>query len=314
MTRWLIVVAAVIQLAGDGGARDLTLSGRVVDEWGAPIAGAEVMVCADVDPCGFAFHHGVASPGSIASLARTATRPSWSADSYAVVATRSDGTWTARIALIRTSGFGGNDVHAVVTAPHREMVEHRTNEGAPRPLGADIRLRPASTLDVDPQCNRGPCTGPIDVGVSPHRPYPGRHLERLAPGGYRVLVRENRNEPGERRGTAVIETTYTPRALRIPVALQLAGTGKSIRGTVKLGGAASIGVVARCFGPLLGGRPIDEPVYRSTRTDASGGFELRDVGPPPCVVELSGYPVGRSAYSDAHVKVDSLPATGIALP
>jgi hypothetical protein len=250
-------------------------------------------------------HQGVSAPGPIADLARAVTQPSWSADSYAVAITRSDGTWTARIALKRQSGIGA-ELHAVVTGPHREIVERRASEGGPRPLSADIPLRPASTLDIDPHCNI-PCPGEIDVSVA-RQPHPGRHIERLAPGGYRVAVRANRNQPGERRGTAVVEATYTPRALRIPVVLQPVGTGKSIRGTVKLGAGPPRRLDAQCFG--IGG---DEPVYRSADIDSSGAFELRDVGPPPCFVEVAGFVHDGDVYGGAHVEVKTLPATGIVL-
>jgi hypothetical protein len=300
MTRWLVLLAAIAQVGGAGHtAPDLTLSGRVVDEWGKPIAGAEVLVCADFGPCGPVIQQGATSPSSLAELAKAITPGSWSADSFAVALTRSDGTWSARIVPKRRAG-DPYEVRAVVTAQHREIVERSENQGAPRPLGDDVRLRPASTLDIDPHCNASSCSGSIDVGVSPHRPHAGTHLERLAPGGYRVTVVENRNQPGERRGTAVVEATYTPRALRVPVTLQPSGTGKSIRGTVNLRGQPPREVSVRCVSG-------DEPVYRSTKTDVSGAFELRDVGPPPCVVEL--YVAG-----NPRVEIKALPATDLVLP
>jgi hypothetical protein len=300
MTRWLVLLAALAQVGGAGDtAPDLALSGRVIDEWGKPIAGAEVLVCADFGPCGFVIQQAVASPSSLAELAKALTPASWSADSYAVAVTRSDGTWTARIVAKRPAG-DRPDVRAVVTAQHREIVERSENQGAPRPLGEAIRLRPASTIDVDPRCNGRPCSGSIDVSVSARRPYAGTHLERLAPGGYRITVVENRNQPGERRGTAEFEATYTPRALRVSVMLQPSGTGKSIRGTVNLRGEPPREVGVRC------GRG-DEPVFRSTKTDVSGAFELRDVGPLPCVVELY-------AAGNPRVEIKALPATDVVLP
>lgn len=302
VTRWLVLVAAIAQVGGAGDtAPDLTLSGRVVDESGKPIAGAEVLVCADFGPCGFAIRRGVASPSSLAELATAITPASWSSDSYAVAVTRSDGTWTARI-VVKHRPRDRPEVRAVVTAQRREIVERLAHEAAPRPLGDDIRLRPASTLDIDLRCNGGPCTGSIDVGVSPRERHAGTHLERLAPGGYRVTVVENRNQPGERRGTAELEATYTPRALRASATLQPSGTGKSIRGTVSPRGEPPREVGARC-----GGGGGDEPVYRSTKTDVSGAFELRDVGPLPCVVEL--YVAG-----NPRVEIKTLPATDVVLP
>jgi hypothetical protein len=47
-------------------------------------------------------------------------------------------------------------------------------------------------------------------------------------------------------------------------------------------------------------------VYRSALTDASGEFELRDVGPPPCFIDVDG-------LRGATRRVDTVPAVGIEL-
>jgi hypothetical protein len=60
-------------------------------------------------------------------------------------------------------------------------------------------------------------------------------------------------------------------------------------------------VHARCEGAS------GTPVYRDAKTDASGAYELRDVGSPPCTVQASG------RRSMAEVNVTTLPAKNVEL-
>lgn len=278
---------------------ELTLSGRVVDEWDRPIAGAEVMVCADFGPCGFIVRDAISSPSTLTELARTLPRTTWADGSSAVATTQSDGTWTARVALDRKIETRAN-VHAVFTAPHREIVEREGHEAGLGSQIGQIRLRPSSALDIDPRCDGAPCAGVIEMASALAWRFQSRHVERLTPGAHTVTVYENRGEPGERRATAAIEVGYAVRAQRVSLALQAVGTGKSIRGTVKPGAGSPVHIHADCAG-------VPGPVRRQATADAAGAFELRDVGPPPCFVGLSG-------PDSQQVKVDALPATGIVLP
>jgi hypothetical protein len=270
----------------------VALHGRVVDEWGKPIAGAEVLLCDDNGPCRFAMFRGVTWRGTLAGLVASLPLVNRNPDHYTLTTTRADGSWRAR--LIVDPQNASDTTRAVVTAPHREIVERTALRG---PLDADIALRPASTLHVEPQCGGTRCAGTIEISLAPYTQVPDSHIERLAPATYSVVVYANRNEPGEHRGTAVVEATFTPRALQITVALQPFGSGLSIRGT---GGFGNNSVSSTCWG---GGVEI----HRSASTDASGGFELRDVGAPPCVVD------SYTLHSHVRAKVDTLPATGVVL-
>jgi hypothetical protein len=277
---------------------DAALGGRVVDEVGRPLAGAEVMLCRGDQPFGTVIWRARTTPGTLSELARAAaaTPSATSPGSYMVVTTGADGRWAARLPPHPSYVL---PLRAVITAPRREIVERSEQQLWLGSMRADIPLRPASSLDVEPICDGIPCDGEITVSAGRHEGFRGRHIERLVPATYTVDVSAGRNVRGERRGTVVVDVTYTPAALRVAVALHAPGTGTSIRGIVSPPGGSSRRVTARCG-------DSDDAVYRSAQTDASGEFELRDVGPPPCFVDVDGL---RSVTQ----RVETVPAEGIEL-
>jgi len=152
-------------------------------------------------------------------------------------------------------------------------------------------------------CDGKPCSGKLSIATSPYRRYDGTTLAHLTPGMYIVHVRSDRGQPTERRGRLVLDVTYATKSQRPTLALQPIGTGKAIRGTASLSGKRDgVDVYAMC-----GGDGDDEnAVLRSATTDTRGNFVLENVGPPPCIVRLSG-------AEDGAVTVDKLPASGLIL-
>jgi hypothetical protein len=277
----------------------IALSGRIVDEHGMPIAGAEVAVCAGNGPCTSLAYDLATSSSSLAQLAAT---KKFDPAGMSVRTTAADGKWSATVTRPNDARWS-DPLTVLATAPGREVAERSANDVTQ--LGGDLALRPASSLDVDLRCGKAPCTGKQRIALTQYRWFDGTHLEHLAPGVYTIEATVDFGQPGERRGTATVTVTFAGGAQHATIALKPLGTGKSIKGTAKILGRTTktdgVAVRARCEGK--GGTPI----YRETKTDAAGAYELRDVGAPPCTVEAA------SGRSIEEVKVDKVPADGVTI-
>jgi hypothetical protein len=62
-----------------------------------------------------------------------------------------------------------------------------------------------ATSASDGRCDVAPCTGKIVTGPAPYHVVNGTHLERLAPGTYRIDVRVDGGKTGERRGAITVD-------------------------------------------------------------------------------------------------------------
>jgi hypothetical protein len=276
-----------------------SVAGRIVDEHGAPLAGVDVLACAGYGPCTTLASKLMTSPETLAQLA---TAEALDPASTALRTTGADGRWTATIRR-GTNAHWGDPVALVVTAPGREIAERAATD--PSQLAGDIVLRPAASLDVDLRCGKAACTGNMRVALDRYRWFGGTHLEHLAPGTYALETTVDFGQPGERRGTARFSVTFAGGAQHVTVAVAPVGSGKTIRGTAVVVGPRvtreGISVHARCEGAS------GTPVYRDAKTDASGAYELRDVGSPPCTVQASG------RRSMAEANVTTLPAKNVEL-
>lgn len=283
-------------IEGVSAARPPTsLDGRVSDERGRPLAGAEVLLCRAKGLCDRVADRARASSESLAAIVRTFKDEPPSAYAHAI--TDQAGRWTTPTPppLDDTS----DRVDALFTGSGRELVSRSARVSEVGTLGADLRLRPAVTLSIAARCPLDRCTGALELSVSPRRWHEGSSLARLSPGTYVVRVARDRNQPKELRGQVVVDVTYAAKAQQVALALRPSGTGKSISGTASLDGKTTgVEVIARC------GASADDAVYRVAVTDDRGHFELKDVGAPPCHVRLAG-------SSAAGISVSELPAAGL---
>jgi hypothetical protein len=169
-----------------------SVGGLVVDEYGRPIAGAEVMVRSDN------------RDSSALYLAATPDQISTER-----VITDADGRWTVPSTLRSTTGR----FDVAISAPGREVVAREREWGD----FARVTLRPASTLDVVPMCGFRQCAGTIKTVVAAGRWIDGTHVERLAPGSYRIRVLLYAGEHVERRGAVTLDVDYVPTHRRVGV-------------------------------------------------------------------------------------------------
>jgi hypothetical protein len=274
----------------------IKLSGRVVDEHGAPIANADVLACAGYGPC-IGLSRDLAT--STATLAQLAAAGPLDPTATALRTTSADGTWTATVQRAKDARWG-DPVVLVITAPGREIAQRESTD--PAQLAGDVMLRPAASVDFDLRCGRARCASPLRIAVTKYQWYGGTHLERLPPGAYTIEATSGFGQPGERRGSATVTVTFAGGAQHVVVAMKPLGTGTSIKGTVVSRYTSKrdgITVRARCDGS---GRT---PIYREAKTDAKGAFEIRDVGAPPCTVEAS------AAHAIGEAKVSKVPADGV---
>lgn len=213
--------------------------GRVLDEFGRPISGAEVVVCADpadggyTSACTLASYRGRTSANSLTNLI---TASDAEMTPYAIVRTDIDGRWKM------PSGWKApaeTEVHVVVTAPGRELVERTVGprellgpRGMVRTIvaGSVITLRPASNADLELQCPDGACTETVYVEGRE-----GTHIERLAPGTHTLSVRTE-----SLHGRVVIDVGYESRPQRIRVTMTPNGQEPVLsRATPPRGGCSS---------------------------------------------------------------------------
>jgi hypothetical protein len=253
-------------------AGSIALTGRILDENGKPIAGAEVLACSAVGPCTSVGKRAVTTRGTLAELGGKGT---------VTTTTASDGTYRAIVAKSKT---WGEMIQIVATAPGREVVTRDSED--PLVLAGDIVLRPASSLDVAFTCDGKPCTGVPRLAISEREWFEGEHLEKLPPGTHTIEAFDDYGKPGERRGTATIDVTYSGLPQRVTVAAKPIGTGKTIRGTAP----PWAHVYARCGTGRM--------IFREATADSKGTFKLDDVGPLPCTLMLG----------TQQIKVTALPA------
>jgi hypothetical protein len=282
----------------------MKLSGRIVDEWGKPLAGAEVVVCSEYGPCTSIAHDAMTSPAKAADLIAKYPKPSWAADTFAVATADRDGRWQGTVA-VRMKTWN-DQMHLVAIAPGREIVERSAHPlEASTVFAHDIAARPAIAVDLEPMCGGVRCAGKLSLSTSAGRRHEGTHLERLAPGLYTIVVRSNPGS-GERAGKAIVDAPFGAKPKRVKIVMAPTGTGKSIRGTVELtrNGAKvdKVHISARCEGS-------GEVVYRSATSDATGKFEIADAGAPPCTVDLGPAGPDERMSGITSAKVDKLPAT-----
>ncbi|MEO8553673.1 MAG: hypothetical protein ABI678_27050, partial [Kofleriaceae bacterium] len=194
-----------------------TAHGTIVDERGAPLAGAEVMVCDELGPCSWIAHEARTKSGTLATLAANALKDP---KVFRIVTTGADGTWSIPTAASRVS--------ATITAPGREV--HTYDVNSKEELEPAIVLRPAATIDLAAWCDGHACTSPT-IGEQ-HAIWDGTHLEHVAPGTYRLVVWSDRGSKYERVGSVELEMPFAAVALTSRVVLHATGTGHTIRGTV----------------------------------------------------------------------------------
>ncbi len=304
---------AVLGLTGqDPNPSKLSVGGRVVDGSGKPISNAEVLVCSDYGPCGSVVHLARTKSGSLAKLVSTLSA-NWEPDSFAHATTGADGRWSATLAVNpRRSQHTNDKIRAVVTARGREMIERSVHPiEAVAKLAVDMPVRRASAVDIKPMCGKVRCKGKTVTAITSHERYEGTYLQRLAPATYRIEVRVNPGEPGERVGKGIVNVTHAGGAQNVRIKMRRIGTGKSIRGTAELtldgSKVKKVTVQARCDGS-------GSTIYRTTVADSSGKFHIADAGAPPCVVSLgSGMWMDASVSGTASVKIDRLPASKVKL-
>ncbi|HEY4058487.1 MAG TPA: hypothetical protein VGM39_17865 [Kofleriaceae bacterium] len=269
------------------------LAGRIVDEHGAPLANVDILACRDVGPCSTLASQLVTSPSTLGQLAANAKLDPALA---VLVTTGADGRWAAT--MHQDASHARDLIPVLITAPGRELLDQSAVDPTQPPT--DIALRPASKLDIDLRCGKTACPSPLRLSLSKYTWVEGTHLEHIAPGSYAVVAITAFGQPGERRGVANVDVTFAGGAKHVRVAALPVGGG-SIKGSASGGGSPSAGVIirSRCEGTA------SSPVYRDTKADANGNFELRDVGIAPCTVSIS------SARSFGEVKVPKVPATNV---
>ena len=270
------------------------VSGRVVDETGAAVAGAEVMVCAT--DCAQEIEDVLAGELTIEQAVGAASSPR-----VGYASSRPDGLFTVAVAA-------SPDLDAVVAAPGHETVPWRPA------FGSSIMLRRTFDVEIEPWCRDRLC--PHGAFVL----YAGRRLPtRVAlPAGEQELdIRSDWYEPGEMQAHTKITVSPTPNQ-RVRVVLAPTGTGQTITGMLRdrtsSGDVVDVEVEVVCAGGWS----------RRGRLDHRDGFEVDDVPPPPCVVtalieDQPDYPVRHPQFPRPRLKwgpsveVERLPAKGIVL-
>ncbi len=307
MVRRVVLVALVACAGTPRTSSDTrTLSGRVIDERGAPIAGAEIVLCTYHSLCDSVTSEAVASNDSLVQLAERFGRES-PRSTYAVATTDVDGRWSVRAP--DPDPVSASPATVVVTAPDREIVAR------PVSVARDAALRRAAPIDLDLHCGATPCPNDVTIMgdlLASH----GTHFAHLEPGHHRFTVIVYRDHAGEMIGRVAIEVGEV--AQRVPVDLTPTGTGLAIKGRV--GGCPTADarfIVVRC-----GTGASARYRYIGLR---SGAFEIDDVPSPPCTVAMTedleyrhrdGARLRRpnsNIGEDHDVTVSHLPASGLKL-
>lgn len=177
-----------------------------------------------------------------------------------------DGTWS--------SSTKQNSLWATFTAPGREVVDLYGQRAA---FTRPVVLRPASTLQVTATCDGKPC--PAQLGSGHY--FKPTTLEHMPPGNYRFPVWSAHGTPNERLAIIEVEMPFAAKPQHVTVELKATGAGHTIRGSVTTTTTktvAGLRVELRCANDTL----------RQVETDAQGTFELRNVPPLPCALDVSG--------------------------
>jgi hypothetical protein len=282
----LLVVAASCAHAPHVSTR--SYDGVVTDNFGRPIAHAEVLLCQDNGPCDFAVQRVQWARGTMRD--EIEKDPDLARRARELVVTESDahGHWRAETALPISHVRATASEWTVGVA---DLRGRRPNELT---IPIEIELRRAATIEIVPHCNPEPC-GRLSPTLLTH----------VQLGTRTVSVVSNADRAGEQRGTRTIDLVGP---VAIDVDLQSTGTGRSIAGQLEVEGVGSLAerrsaavhatISARC-GDVE--RWIDIGTART--------FVLEDVGPPPCRVSAH---LATDWHEVSHVKdefVNELPAT-----
>jgi hypothetical protein len=193
-----------------------------------------------------------------------------------------DGTWSA--------STNQRTLWAKFTAPGREVVDLY---GDPDAFSRPTMLRPASTITLEASCEGRPCPAMVELGHSDVSP----PLEHVAPGTYRLRVWSGHGTEHERLATVEVEMPFAARPQLVRVALKDTGSGHAIHGSVSTTTKTSIEglrVELRCANES----------YRRVETDSVGSFELRNVPPLPCTLEVHGTDVDSQRKIDSYADVN----------
>jgi hypothetical protein len=199
-----------------------------------------------------------------------------------------DGTWS--------SSTPQRMVWAKITAPGREVIDLY---GEPSAFTRAVVLRPAATITIEATCDGKPCPAMVEMGHYLHDP----KLEHVAPGSYRLLVWNDHGGEHERLAIIEVEVAFAANPQVVHVALKDTGSGHAIRGsattattTATMTSLEGLGVELHCA----------SETYRRAATDKLGKFEIRNVPPLPCTLEISGFePNSGEELDSGKVKIDS---------
>lgn len=249
--------------------------GTIVDEKGAAIARAEVMICEQQNgACSALAWRGRTEPGSLTALSTTLTDPK----GWTIATTAADGTWH-----VPTQGY---QLTALITAPGRELRELDIQDR--NQLVGPLVLRPATTLDIAATCDGRPCTTPKLTVTA--RLWDGAHLEHVAPGTYHVVAWNDFETKYEKAAAIDVEVPFAVVPQTIKLALRDTGTHHDVRGKLVIDGekVEGMGVSVRCA----------EGVGREARVDAKGDFVVENIGALPCRVDGGGGSMELQHYAD----------------
>jgi hypothetical protein len=258
-------------------AIDGALGGVVLDDAHNPIAGVEVLLCARPAACSFVRQHALASSQSLQAV--VAELPKWISESTTLTTTDSAGRWRA----VQHTREPGEVIVGLFASPGRELGYAGASASEATRIFAEVTLRPAIAIDLDLQCGESPCRAIMTtIGAGDRFPN-ATHIERLPRGVYEFSIFSGFGQPGERRGRARVDTSSAQDAIVVEIPMSQVGTGQPIQGTAAVHKdddtlVAKLVVAATCGA---------ERVARRAQTDASGAFELKDVGPPPCELTIA---------------------------
>jgi hypothetical protein len=288
--RFALVLIAASCAHAPRQASTRSYDGVVTDNFGRPIAHAEVLLCQDNGLCDFAVQRVQWARGTMRDeiekdpvLARRASE---------LVVTYSDarGHWRAETILPIS--------HVRATAPDWTVgvTDLRGRGPSELTIPIEIELRRAATIEIVPHCNPEPC-GRLTPTLLTH----------VELGTRIVAVVSNANRAGEQRGSRTVELVGPA---TVDVDLQRTGTGRSIAGELHVEGL-SAGTLAerrsRDVHATIRARCGD--VERWIDIGTARTFVLEDVGPPPCRVSALLATDWHEVSDAKDARVDELPAT-----
>lgn len=180
--------------------------------------------------------------------------------------TAADGTWHASTAQ-RT-------MWARFSAPGREVIEHYGDSAA---FARPIVLRPAAAVTLDVTCEDNACVPMIEIYGNTVEP----HFEHVTGGSYRYAIWSGHRTDVERYGILEFEMPFAAKPQTVHVTLKATGTGHNLLGTVwsrnKSISLDQLTVDVRCA----------NHAERRDQTDDKGHFDVRNLPPLPCELEVS---------------------------